>query len=298
VTGSIRIGTSGWVYGHWRDVFYPRRLPQSRWFTHYAGHFQTFEINATFYREPREAAVEAWRDQAPPGFVYAVKAHRFMTHPVTMVTLAPELDDADQLIDALTERRIVVSLGHSDASATVAHAAFDAGAVAVSHLFNAMRPFHHRDPGLAGAALSRSDVTVMLVADGTHIASDALLAAVGAARGRLVLVSDAIAAAACGDGTFSLGDRDVMVEDGVARLADGTLAGSTRPLAWGLRLLVELGVPVAEAVDAVTRTPARLLGRQDVAVLRPGAPADVVVLDDAFAVERVYVGGAEITRER
>jgi N-acetylglucosamine-6-phosphate deacetylase len=202
------------------------------------------------------------------------------------------------LIDALTERRIVVSLGHSDASATVAHAAFDAGAVAVSHLFNAMRPFHHRDPGLAGAALSRSDVTVMLVADGTHIASDALLAAVGAARGRLVLVSDAIAAAACGDGTFSLGDRDVMVEDGVARLADGTLAGSTRPLAWGLRLLVELGVPVAEAVDAVTRTPARLLGRQDVAVLRPGAPADVVVLDDAFAVERVYVGGAEITRER
>lgn len=80
MTGKIRIGTSGWVYGHWRDVFYPKALPQSRWFAHYAGHFQTVEINATFYREPRQGAVEGWRDQAPPGFVYAVKAHRFMTH--------------------------------------------------------------------------------------------------------------------------------------------------------------------------------------------------------------------------
>jgi uncharacterized protein YecE (DUF72 family) len=80
VPGKIRIGTSGWVYGHWRKVFYPEGLPQSRWFEFYARHFPTVEINATFYREPSEAAVEGWRDQAPPGFVYAVKAHRFMTH--------------------------------------------------------------------------------------------------------------------------------------------------------------------------------------------------------------------------
>ncbi|MFW6076319.1 MAG: DUF72 domain-containing protein [Hyphomicrobiales bacterium] len=80
MTGRIRIGTSGWVYGHWRNVFYPQGLPQSRWFAFYARHFPTVEINATFYREPREAAVASWRDQAPPGFLYAVKAHRFMTH--------------------------------------------------------------------------------------------------------------------------------------------------------------------------------------------------------------------------
>ena len=80
MAGSIRIGTSGWVYGHWRKVFYPEGLPQSRWFEFYAGQFSTVEINATFYREPRESAVECWRDQAPPGFIYAVKAHRFMTH--------------------------------------------------------------------------------------------------------------------------------------------------------------------------------------------------------------------------
>lgn len=80
MAGTIRIGTSGWVYGHWRDVFYPKGVPQARWFEVYARHFPTVEINATFYREPREAAVTCWRDQAPPGFVYAVKAHRFMTH--------------------------------------------------------------------------------------------------------------------------------------------------------------------------------------------------------------------------
>ena len=214
--------------------------------------------------------------------------------PLTMVTLAPELDDAAELIDALAERGIVVSLGHTDATAVVAHAAFDQGARSVTHLFNAMRPFHHRDPGVVGAALARGDVTVMLVADGVHVAADAVVAAWRAARGRLALVSDAIAAAGEGDGVTSLGDVEVVVADGVPRLADGTLAGSVRPLAWGLRLLVELGVPIVEAVDAVTRTPARLLGRSDAGVLGPGRPADLVVLDDAFAVERVYVGGREL----
>jgi N-acetylglucosamine-6-phosphate deacetylase len=213
---------------------------------------------------------------------------------VTMVTLAPELDEADELIDALTQRAIVPSLGHTDGRAAVAHAAFDAGARSVTHIFNAMRPWHHRDPGVAGAALARDDVTVMLIADGVHVAPDAVLAAWRAARGRLVLVSDAISAAGLGDGVFGLGACEVVVTDGVARLADGTLAGSARPLGWGLRLLVELGVPVVEAVDAVTRAPARLLGRDDVGVLSVAAPADLVVLDDAFAVDRVYVGGREL----
>jgi N-acetylglucosamine-6-phosphate deacetylase len=210
---------------------------------------------------------------------------------VTTVTLAPELARASELVDGLVGRNIIVSLGHTDATAPVAHAAFDQGAGTVTHLFNAMRPFRHRDPGIAGAALARPDVIVQLIADGVHLAPEAILTAWRAARGRIALVSDSIAAAGLGDGAFRLGTVDVVVEGGVSRLVDGALAGAVRPLSWGLRMLVELGVPIVEAVDAVTRTPARVLGRDDVAVLRPGAPADLVVLDDDFAVDSVLLGG-------
>ena len=212
--------------------------------------------------------------------------------PVTTMTIAPELDRAQEAIDGLHERQVTVSLGHTDATAPFAHAAFDQGVRTVTHLFNAMRPFGSRDPGVAGAALARADVIVQLIADGVHVAPDALLTAWRAARGRFVLVSDAIAAAGLGDGGYRIGTVDVTVEDGVSRSEDGSLAGAVRPLAWGLRLLVELGVPVAEAVDAVTRAPARVLGLEDrVGILRPGAPADLVVLDGDFAVERVLLGG-------
>ncbi len=210
---------------------------------------------------------------------------------VSMVTLAPELPRAGELIDSLRGRSITVSLGHSDADAATAHAAFDQGARTVTHLFNAMRPFGHRDPGLAGAALVRDDVIVQLIADGAHLAPETILATWRAARGRIALVSDVTAAGGMGDGTFRLGTVGVTVEGGVARSDDGSLAGAVRPLAWGLRMLVELGVPIGEAVDAVTRTPACVLGRNDIGVLRPGAVADLVVLDDDFAVASVLVGG-------
>lgn len=211
--------------------------------------------------------------------------------PVTTVTVAPELDEIDEVIEALAGRGILVSLGHTDAVAAAAHAGFDLGARAVTHVFNAMRPFGHRDPGTAGAALARDDVTVMLIADGVHVAGDAILTAWRAARGRFVLVSDAIAAAGLGEGRFRLGTAEVEVRDGASRLPDGTLAGAVRPLAWGLRYLVELGVPIPEAVDAVTRTPAALVGRPDAGRLERGGAADLVVLDDDFAVASVLVGG-------
>jgi N-acetylglucosamine-6-phosphate deacetylase len=215
--------------------------------------------------------------------------------PVSMVTLAPELEQAVDLIEALGERGIVVSLGHTDATAAVAHGAFDHGARAVTHLYNAMRPFHHREPGVVGAALAREDVVVQLIADGVHVAPEAILTAWRAARGRLVLVSDTISAAGLGDGTFHVGAIGVIVDQGIARTADGALAGSVRPLAWGLRMLVELGVPIVEAVAAVTSAPAELVGRPDAGVLRVGGSADLVVLGDDFAVERVLVGGLPVT---
>lgn len=213
---------------------------------------------------------------------------------VSMVTLAPELPRAGELIDSLLGRGITVSLGHTDADAATAHAAFDQGAQTVTHLFNAMRPFGQRDPGLVGAALVRDDVVVQLIADGAHLAPETILATWRAARGRIALVSDVTAAGGMGDGSFRLGTVHITVEGGVARDDDGALAGATRPLAWGLRMLIELGVPIVEAVDAVTRTPARVVGRPDVGILRPGAAADLVVLDDDFAVASVFVRGRPI----
>lgn len=213
---------------------------------------------------------------------------------VSQVTLAPELDGALELLDLLTRRGIVVSCGHTDATAEQGQHAFDRGAATVTHLFNAMRPFGHRDPGLAGAALARDDVAVQLIVDGQHLAEETVRLVWAAAAGRVALVSDAIAAAGLGDGPSRLGGVEVDVREGVARLADGTLAGSVQPLHGGLRRLHALGVPLAEAVGAVTAVPARIARRPDLGTLAPGRAADVVVLDDALEVARVLVAGETV----
>ena len=120
--------------------------------------------------------------------------------PVRLMTLAPELPGADALILRLLERGVTVSLGHSDATAEQANAAFDLGVRTVTHLFNAMRPFMHRDPGIVGAALARDDVIVQLILDGVHLASETATVALRAAPGRVALVTDSIAAAGAIDG--------------------------------------------------------------------------------------------------
>ncbi len=212
---------------------------------------------------------------------------------VSMVTLAPELEGAGALIEALRSAGVVASLGHSSATDVEAHAAFDLGATSITHLWNAMAPLHHRAPGLVGAALARTDVTVMLIADGIHVAGDTLLTSWRAARNRIVLVSDAMAAAGCGDGLYRFAGDEVIVEHGRASRRDGTLAGATRSLAVGVRALVELGVPIVEAVAAATSAPADLVRHPQAGRLRVGGPADLLVLDDAFQVARVLVGGLD-----
>ena len=129
--------------------------------------------------------------------------------PVRLMTLAPELPGADALIARLLERGVTVSLGHSDATAEQADAAFDLGVRTVTHLFNAMRPFMHRDPGIVGAALARDDVIVQLIVDGVHLAPETATVAWRAAPGRVALVTDSITAAGASDGEYSLGSLDV-----------------------------------------------------------------------------------------
>ncbi|HSI97012.1 MAG TPA: amidohydrolase family protein, partial [Gaiellaceae bacterium] len=200
--------------------------------------------------------------------------HLLAAGPVRLVTLAPELPGADVLVGDLLRRGIVVSYGHSDATAEEAHTAFDLGVRTVTHLFNAMRPFHHRDPGLAGAALARDDVVVQVILDGVHLAPETATIAWRASRGRIALVTDSTA-----------------VPGG--RTTEGVLAGGTATMVEAVRRLHALGAPLEDAVAAATEVPARVLDSEDVGRLAPGLPADLVVLSDELEVIRVLVGGVD-----
>ena len=229
-------------------------------------------------RSPEPAEVEALLDAA--------------RGTVRLVTIAPELPGAVDAIRLLVDRGVVVALGHSDCTAAAAPAAADAGATVVTHVYNGMRPLHHREPGLAGAALTDDRLAVELILDGQHVSRDAVEIARRASSGRLVLVSDAMAATGWSDGRYTIAGSEVVVEHGVAMLADGSsLAGSTGTVGEGLtRLLREHGVALPEAVRASSTTAATALGLTG-AGLHPGDRADLVVLDEHDRVDRVLRDG-------
>lgn len=219
-----------------------------------------------------------------------------------VITLAPELPGALDLVRRAVAAGVVVALGHSDADRDTVASAFDAGASLVTHLFNAMRPLDHRDPGLATTALVRPGVVCELINDGVHLHDDtARLAFQAAGADRIALVTDAIPAAGLGDGAHRLGPATVDVTDGVARIAGtDTLAGSTLTMDRALRRAVrDLGLPVAQAVRAAATTPARVLAEQDArGSIAPGLAADLLVLDDELEVAAVMLGGEWISSGR
>jgi N-acetylglucosamine-6-phosphate deacetylase len=226
------------------------------------------------------------RDPDPALLLRLLKGGRVRT-----MTLAPELPGADELIALLRARRVVVSCGHSDATAEQANAAFDLGVRTVTHLFNAMRPFTHRDPGIAGAALARNDVIVQIIVDGIHLAAATASLVWRAAGGRVALVTDAVAGASAGDGAYSLGSVDVRVQDGIVRGPDGVLAGSVLTMIDAVRNVHALGVPLPDALSAASSVPARTLRLRDIGRLDVGRRADVVVLNDNLEIESVFLGG-------
>lgn len=194
--------------------------------------------------------------------------------PIRLLTLAPELPGAHDLIRTLLARGVTVSFGHSDATAEEANAGFDLGVRTVTHLFNAMRPFQHRDPGIVGAALAREDVVVQLILDGVHLAPETASFAWRAARGRMALVTDFTTAPG-------------------GRTPEGVLAGSTVPLIQAVRNLHTIGTSLEEAIQAATEIPARIIGELEAGRLGVGLPADVVVLSDGLEIERVLVAGKD-----
>jgi N-acetylglucosamine-6-phosphate deacetylase len=213
--------------------------------------------------------------------------------PVRVMTLAPELPGGLQLVEQLTARRVVVSCGHSDATAEVAHLAFDRGAGAITHIYNAHRRWQPRDPGLAGAALVRDEVTVQAILDDVHLAPETGYATALTVRDRLCLVTDAIASAGMEPQDSRLADQVVYVRNAQARLANGTLAGSLLTMNRALANLIGAGASLADAVHAASRVPAILIGRPDLGRIAVGLPADIVVLDDELRVTRTLIGGRD-----
>lgn len=211
---------------------------------------------------------------------------------IRQVTLAPELPGGLDAVRAVVAAGAAAAIGHTDADAATAAAAFDAGATILTHAFNAMRGLHHREPGPVAAATADPRVTLELVADGVHVDPEVVRIAFAAAPGRIALVTDAMAAAGASDGRYLLGALDVDVVHGVARLADGdSIAGSTLTQDAALRIAVAAGVPLADAVGALTRTPARAVGRPDLGTLTAGALADAVLLSPRLEVRQVWVAG-------
>jgi N-acetylglucosamine-6-phosphate deacetylase len=234
-------------------------------------------------------AAEAVAEPDPAALAEMLDAGR-----VEMVTLAPEAPGAGALIELAASRGTVASLGHSAASFEASMSGFELGARSVTHLFNAMSPLHHRDPGLPGAAMAHPSTRCGMVADGRHVHPEMVrLAFERLGPDRMYLVTDAMAAAGMGEGEYELAGRTVSMKDGIPRLEDGTLAGSVLTMDEAIRNALEFtGCSLPEAVRMATATPAALTRAKRKGRIAPGCDADVVALTPDLEVEAVWVDGA------
>ena len=217
---------------------------------------------------------------------------------IRMVTLAPELQGSEWAIRRFLDAGVVVAVGHTDATYEQARHAITLGATVGTHLFNAMPALHHREPGPALALLEDTRVTVEIIADGVHLHPAVVRSVIEAVGpGRVALVTDAVAAAGSGDGSFLLGTVPIDVVSGVARVrGTSTIAGSTATMDQLFRTVAGLGLNadagLAAAVQMTSATPALALGLDQVGSLRPGYDANLVVLDDDLQTKAVMVRGA------
>jgi len=213
------------------------------------------------------------------------------------VTIAPEHPGASEAIARFVDAGVAVAVGHTGADFETTLAAFGAGASILTHAFNGMRGIHHRAPGPVVAAMHADHVTLEIINDGVHVHPDVVRLAFAGAHGRVALVTDAMAAAGAADGSYLLGSLRVVVEGGVARLLEGgSIAGATLTQDAALRrAVVDCGIPLDEAVGAVTVAPAAAIGRAgDLGRLDPGYAADAVLLTPELEVEAVWGAGARL----
>lgn len=214
------------------------------------------------------------------------------------VTIAPEVPGHLEAIRYLAAKGFVVSAGHSECTYAQLEAAQGAGLSHVTHLYNAMRGLHHREPGTVGGALTLPGLTAELIADGVHVHPASMQVAVAAAGDRLMLITDAMRAAGLGDGEYLLGELPVTVKDGAARLHDGTLAGSVLTMERAVQNMVQVvGVDLPAAVAMASLHPARKHGLAQKGALAAGKDADILLLDESLNVLTTLVKG-EVAYDR
>jgi N-acetylglucosamine-6-phosphate deacetylase len=214
-----------------------------------------------------------------------------------LVTLAPERPGGMSAVTRLTEAGILVSVGHSDATARQVAEAADHGARMVTHLFNAQRPMHHREPGVVGQALTDERLTSGLIADMHHVSPQVCVLAFRAAPGRICAVTDAAACAGMPPGSYQLGGEPIELPPGDGEppvRGDGTLAGSGLRMDAAVGNLAAAGIGLVEAVSAATRVPADLIGRPDLGRIAPGAAADLAWLGDDMRTRATWIGGEQV----
>jgi N-acetylglucosamine-6-phosphate deacetylase len=222
------------------------------------------------------------------GLVEAAAGH------LRVMTLAPELPRAESVLRAAASRDVVIAVGHTDARYEEAARAFAAGASLLTHAFNAMRPFHHRDPGPVAAAVDSPGAVVELIADGVHLhpaTAGLLVRALGPQRA--ALVSDGVKPAGMASGGFRVGDSEARLQDGRVLLADGTIAGGAATMDQVVRNVVRWGAAdLTDAVRMASGVPAAVLGLGDrKGRIAPGYDADLVALDEGLEVAMAWVGG-------
>jgi N-acetylglucosamine-6-phosphate deacetylase len=213
---------------------------------------------------------------------------------VRLITLAPELEGAMDFIRQAA-RICTVSLGHSAADYETAVKAYGAGASHTTHLFNAMPSIHHRKPGVIGAASECENVVAELICDGLHVHPSSVRMAFKLFPGRICLISDSLRCCGMPDGEYELGGQQVFLSGGVARLADGTIAGAASDLYRDMLNAIAFGIPREEAITAATIRPAREIGRADeIGSIEAGKLADFVVCDASLSAQAVYIGGERV----
>lgn len=250
-------------------------------------------MEGPFFSEKKKGAQNA-EYLKNPDFAAFKKLYEGCEGLVRIVDLAAELPGAVEFTKQ-AKKLCTVSIGHSDADYDEAKAVFDAGAKHVTHLYNAMPSIHHRKPGVIGAASENEGVVAEMICDGLHVHPSAIRMAFKMFPGRICLISDSLRCTGMPDGVFPFGGQELTLKDGVARMPDGALAGSTATLYQCMLNVISFGIDRDEAIRSATIIPAKELGCEDlVGSIEEGKLADFIVCDEKLARKAVYIGGEKI----